>query len=178
MTTTAAATTWTADTVHSTAGFAVKHSGVATFRGSFDDVTGTLDLSQASRASPVRSTSRASRSRTRTSTATSRARTSSTPANTPKITFESTSVSRDGDDVTIEGDLTIKGTTQRVTATGTWLEIEADMTGNPRIGVDISTTIDRTAFGLNWNAPLPKGGVALANDVTLNVHLELVPAQG
>ena len=45
MTTTAVATTWTADTVHSTADFAVKHSGVATFRGSFDDVTGTLDLS-------------------------------------------------------------------------------------------------------------------------------------
>ena len=52
------------------------------------------------------------------------------------------------------------------------------MTGNPRIGVDIDTTIDRTAFGLNWNAPLPKGGVALANDVKLSVHLELVPAQG
>ena len=83
---------------------------------------------------------------------------------------------RDG--VTIEGDLTIKGTTQRVTAKGTWLEIEADMTGNPRIGVDIDTTIDRTAFGLNWNAPLPKGGVALENDVTLSVHLELVPSQG
>ena len=81
---------------------------------------------------------RASRSRTRTSTATSSARTSSTRRNTPKITLRlDASITRDGDDVTIEGDLTIKGTTQRVTATGTWLEIEADMTGNPRIGVDI-----------------------------------------
>ena len=122
MTTTAVATTWTADTVHSTANFAVKHSGVATFRGSFDDVVGSLDLTSGE----------------------------------PRLT----------------------GTTQRVTAKGTWLEIEADMTGNPRIGVDIDTTIDRTAFGLNWNAPLPKGGVALANDVKLSVHLELVPAQG
>jgi len=177
MTTTAAATTWTADTVHSTADFAVKHSGVATFRGSFDDVTGTLDLSGAPRL-----TGEVDVPSIQVKDENLHGHLQSADffdvANTPKITFESASVTRDGDDVTIEGDLTIKGTTQRVTATGTWLEIEADMGGNPRIGVDISTTIDRTAFGLNWNAPLPKGGVALANDVKLNVHLELVPAQG
>jgi hypothetical protein len=34
--------------------------------------------------------------------------------------------------------------------------------------------IDRTAFGLNWNAPLPKGGMTLANDVRLDVNLEFV----
>jgi len=177
MTTTAAATTWTADTVHSTADFAVKHSGVATFRGSFNDVTGSLDLSGAPRLTgevdvpsiQVKDENLHGHLQSPDFFDT---------ANTPKITFESTSVTRDGDDVTIEGDLTIRGTTKRVTATGTWLEIEADMTGNPRIGVDISTTIDRTAFGLNWNAPLPKGGFALDNDVKLNVHLELVPVQG
>ena len=97
---------------------------------------------------------------------------------TPKVTFVSDSVVRDGDDVTLEGDLTIKGTTRRVTAKGTWLEIEADVTGNPRIGIDVDTTIDRTAYGLDWNAPLPKGGVALENDVTLSVHLEFVPSEG
>lgn len=177
MTTTAAATTWTADTVHSTAEFAVKHSGVATFRGGFAEVTGTLDLSGAPRLTgevdvpsiQVKDENLHGHLQSPDFFDT---------ANTPKITFESTSVNRDGDDVTIEGDLTIRGTTQRVTAKGTWLEVEADMTGNPRIGVDITTTIDRTAFGLNWNAPLPKGGFALGNDVTLSVHLELVPAQG
>ena len=177
MTTTAVATTWTADPVHSTANFSVKHSGVATFRGSFDDVTGTLDLSGAPRLTgevdvpsiQVKDENLHGHLQSPDFFDT---------ANTPKITFASTQVTRDGDDVTIAGDLTIKGTTQRVTAKGTWLEIEADMTGNPRIGVDIDTTIDRTAFGLNWNAPLPKGGVALGNDVKLSVHLELVPAQG
>ncbi len=177
MTTTAAATTWTADTVHSTADFAVKHSGVATFRGSFKDVTGTLDLSGAPRLTgevdvpsiQVKDENLYGHLQSADFFDTE---------NTPKVTFESTSVSRDGDDITVEGDLTIKGTTRRVTATGTWLEVEADMGGNPRIGVDISTTIDRTTFGLNWNAPLPKGGFALDNDVKLNVHLELVPVQG
>jgi hypothetical protein len=33
--------------------------------------------------------------------------------------------------------------------------------------------VDRTEFGLNWNAPLPRGGFAVENEVTLTAHLEL-----
>ena len=36
--------------------------------------------------------------------------------------------------------------------------------------------IDRTEFGLKWNAPLPAGGVALGNEVKLTVELELARA--
>ena len=41
------------------------------------------------------------------------------------------------------------------------------------MGVDLSATVDRTDYDLNWNAPLPKGGVMVENDVELNIHLEL-----
>ena len=96
----------------------------------------------------------------------------------PQIRFESTSVERgEAGTLAIEGDLTIKGTTHRVKASGNWTEVEADITGSPRIGIDLETTIDRTAYGLSWNAPLPKGGFALADDVTLSVHLEFVPVE-
>lgn len=177
MATTAATTTWTADTVHSTANFAVRHMVVATFRGAFTDVTGSLDLAEQPRL--VGEVDVASiQVKDENLYGHLQSAEFFDAATTPKITFVSDSVVRDGDDVTIEGDLTIKGTTKRVTATGTWLEIEADVTGNPRIGIDVETTVDRTAFGLDWNAPLPKGGVALENDVTLSVHLELVPSQG
>ena len=47
-----------------------------------------------------------------------------------------------------------------------------------KIGLTLEAIVDRTAYGLNWNAPLPKGGVALANDVKLLVELELVRAEG
>ena len=57
------------------------------------------------------------------------------------------------------------------------LAIEADMAGGERIGLALETTVDRREFGLNWNAPLPKGGFALGNDVTLVVALELVRAE-
>ena len=76
----------------------------------------------------------------------------------------------------LEGDLTIKGVTKPVTATGRYVYVEADMGGGERIGLALEATVDRREFGLNWNAPLPKGGFALGNDVTLQVALELVKA--
>ena len=45
----------------------------------------------------------------------------------------------------------------------------ADPYGGERLGLKLETTLDRTKFGLNWNAPLPSGGKALANEVTLTV---------
>jgi len=46
--------------------------------------------------------------------------------------------------------------------------------GKTRAHVQLEATIDRTDFGINWNAPLPSGGNALANEVTLTVDLALV----
>ena len=48
-----------------------------------------------------------------------------------------------------------------------------DRSATPKLGLELEAIVDRTEFGLNWNAPLPKGGFALANDVTLSVDLEL-----
>lgn len=171
------ATTWTADPVHSTANFSVKHMVVATFRGGFEDVTGTLDL--AGEQPAVTGAVNVASVRVKDENLYGHLQSPEffDAERTPQITFASTSITRDGTDVTLEGDLTIKGTTQRVRATGEWVEVEADISGSPRIGLDLQTVVDRTAFGLNWNAPLPKGGVAVANDVTLNVHLEFVPSE-
>ena len=94
----------------------------------------------------------------------------------PDITFTSLQITRDGDAITLEGDLTLKGHTEKVTGTGTITGPAEDAFGNTKIGLELETVVDRTAFGLNWNAPLPKGGFALANDVKLQVVLELVQA--
>ena len=51
-----------------------------------------------------------------------------------------------------------------------------DPFGNTKLGLQFETVVNRTKFGLNWNAPLPKGGFMLANDVTLSVDLELLQA--
>lgn len=168
--------TWTADPVHSTAGFAVRHMVVATFRGGFDSVSGSLDLS-GERPRLAGEVDVASISvKDENLHAHLQSPEFFDAAAHPKLAFASREIARDGDDVTITGDLTIKGTTLPVTARGTWHEVEADISGDPRIGIDVETMIDRTHYGLRWNAPLPKGGFALADEVTLSVHLELVPA--
>jgi polyisoprenoid-binding protein YceI len=173
-----AVTTWTADPVHSTANFAVKHMVVATFRGGFEDVTGTLDLAGEQPAVTGAVSVASVRVKDENLYGHLQSPDFFDAERTPQITFASTAVTRgEGSEVTVEGDLTIKGTTLRVRATGEWVEVEADVTGNPRVGLDLETVVDRTAYGLNWNAPLPKGGVAVANDVTLHVHLEFVPAE-
>jgi len=95
---------------------------------------------------------------------------------TPEITFQSTSVKRDGDAAELVGDLTIKGITHSVTAKGHITDPTEDAMSNIKVGVGLETEIDRTAFGLEWNAPLPKGGFALANEVKLTIDLEFIAA--
>ena len=92
----------------------------------------------------------------------------------PELRFESSDIRRgEGDEVVVDGELTIKGITKAVEARGT-LEGPAVTFGDVnKVGLTLEAIIDRTEFGLNWNAPLPKGGFALANDVKLIVELEL-----
>jgi len=92
----------------------------------------------------------------------------------PELRFTSTKVSFDGGEVRVSGDLTIKGTTKPVELTGTFLGSGPDMAGNERIGLELSGTIDRTEFGLEWNAPLPGGGLLLPNEVTLRATFAAV----
>ncbi|HEU4971314.1 MAG TPA: YceI family protein [Gaiellaceae bacterium] len=88
----------------------------------------------------------------------------------PELRFVSTSVDASSDEIVVRGDLTIKGVTKPVELRGTLSGPENDPWGNERIGLELSTTVDRTAFGLEWNAPLPGGGFLLPNDVALKAY--------
>ena len=81
-----------------------------------------------------------------------------------------------GDNVEIAGEITIKGITKPAVLKGTITGPVTDPYGNARYGLDLTTTIDRTEFGLNWNADMPDGTKALANTVTLKAELSLVAA--
>jgi polyisoprenoid-binding protein YceI len=88
----------------------------------------------------------------------------------PELRFVSTSVEASDDEIVVHGDLTIKDVTNPVELRGTLSGPENDPWGNERIGLELSTTIDRTAFGLEWNAPLPGGGFLLPADVALKAY--------
>jgi polyisoprenoid-binding protein YceI len=169
--------TWQVDKVHSTVGFAVKHMVVATFRGAFKAFDANLTSDDAG----LKLTGVVQAASVDVADENLQGHLGSPDffdvERTPEIRFESTdfTVGEDGRAI-VAGELTIKGHTEPVEAVGTLSYIEADMSGNERVGLELETVVDRTRFGLNWNAPLPKGGFAVANDVTLAVHLELTKA--
>jgi polyisoprenoid-binding protein YceI len=94
----------------------------------------------------------------------------------PQLTFTSHEVQRDGDRVTIDGEITMKGHTEPIELRGTISEPIADPFGNERFGLRLEGTVDRTKFGITWNNPLPTGEPALANEVRLDADLQLVKA--
>jgi polyisoprenoid-binding protein YceI len=167
--------TWPIDAVHSVIGFTIRHAGVNVFRGEFKDVTGSLEAAEDA-----------------TLTITGSAPVSAIAVNSdelkahllsadffgadehPNITFASESISTDGDEIVVAGVLTIKGHSQPVEARGQLAAGAIDLYGNPRVGLAVEAVIDRRDFGIDWNAELPKGGLALSNDVALNISLAFV----
>jgi polyisoprenoid-binding protein YceI len=94
----------------------------------------------------------------------------------PELRFSSSDVSLVGDELRVRGDLTIKGITKPVELRGALLGSGPDLAGNERIGLELESSIDRTEFGLDWNAPLPAGGFLLPNEVTLRATFAAVKA--
>ena len=160
------------DPVHSSLGFAVKHNGISTFRGQFEQVDAALEdgvLTGTAQVDSVKTVIPQLRDHLLSPDFFN-------AAETPTITFRSTDM-RLGEDggVEVDGELTMRGVTQPVTAKGTYGSATG-LDGSQVVGFDLEATVDRRDYGLNWQAPLPSGGDAVAWDVTLQVHLEL--AQG
>jgi len=171
-TTTALAGTFNADPVHSSFGFAVKYQNVSMFRGTLGEVTATFADGKLEGSAKVESISIVTPEQFRAHVLSADF---FDVENHPTVDFTSTDVTLNDDaTATVTGDLTIRGVTKPITATGTWQAPSADAFGNTRAHLQLDTTIDRTEFGLNWNMPLPAGGNALANEVTLTVDIALV----
>jgi polyisoprenoid-binding protein YceI len=164
---------WNVDKVHSHAGFEVVHSG-ATFKGDFEDFDATLDNSggEPQLTGSVRASSLEVRDEQLQGHLAS-------PeffdvARFPEIGFSSSAVRVEDGKVVVEGELSIKEAKQSVKAEGTVSAPETYLDGKEHFGIDLSTEVDRTQYGLNWNADLPSGGKALGDEVTIVVHLEFI----
>jgi polyisoprenoid-binding protein YceI len=171
--------TWKLDPTHSSAGFAVKHMGVSTFRGRFEDFFARLDVSEdggAELVGKVRADSIAVKDENL------QAHLGSPDffdtERYPELRFVSSSLRSDGEQLIADGELTIKDQTHPVEARGRITEPAETLGGAVKLGVTLEAVIDRTRFGLSWNAALPKGGLALGNDVKLTVELELIQTAG
>jgi len=162
--------TFTLDPVHSSFGFGIKHNGISTFRGQFEQVDARLEHGVLIGMAQVESI--------KTAIPDLRGHLLSpdffNAAETPTVEFRSTDI-RLGEDgsAEVDGELTIRGVTKPVTARGTFAS-GSNLGGSDVVGFDLEATVDRREYGLNWQAQLPKGGEVLAWDVTLQIHLELI----
>lgn len=168
--------TWSLDPTHSSATFAVKHMAVATFRGRFEKFDAALNVDQDS--AELQGLVEVSSLLVKDENL--QAHLASPDffdlERYPTISFRSSTVRREGDELIVDGELTIKGNTRAVEARGTIDGPAVTLGDVVKVGIVLETVIDRTEYGLNWNAPLPKGGFAVANDVKLTIELELVKA--
>ncbi|WP_343531035.1 YceI family protein [Pedobacter sp.] len=92
----------------------------------------------------------------------------------PSISFTSNSVEKDGDDYIVKGDLTIKDVTKPVKLNAEFGGIATDPWGNTKAGFTLSGKINRTEFGLTWNAALETGGVMVSEEVKILGELQFV----
>ena len=74
------------------------------------------------------------------------------------------------------GDLTVKGIKKQVKLSVEFGGIQKDPWGNEKAGMTINAKINRTDFGLNWNAALEAGGVLVSEDVRISCEIQLKKA--
>jgi polyisoprenoid-binding protein YceI len=163
----APAGTWSADPVHSDVSFEVVHAGVDVFRGSFGEFSATLTGDALTGSAKVASVDVKDEQLSGHLLAPD----FFDAARYPEISFSAAHLEREGNALTAKGELTIKGVTKPVELTGTISDPSVDPFGNERIGLTLEATIDRTDFGVSWNAPNQSGGDYLANDVKLVAEL-------
>ena len=165
--------TWKSDPVHSHVGFAVKHI-VGTFRGGFGDydvtlteVDGEPKLSGTAKVESIQVDDENLHGHLLSPEFFDAER-------HPEIRFESTRITREDDQVVIDGELSLGGESREVVARGEISGPAAGPADSERIGIDLEAKVDRHDYGLDWQMDLPDGGKALGDEVTLTVHLELV----
>lgn len=164
--------TWTVDPAHSELSFSVRHLMVSKVRGKFADFTGTVEVGAPAAESKVTATVQLASVDTGSADRDGHLKSPDffDVEQNPEMTFVSTSVT----DGTLVGDLTIKGVTKPVTFDLEFNGVAADPWGNTKAGFEAETEINRTDWGLTWNAAIEGGGVLVAEKVKITLDVELL----
>ena len=172
--------TWQLDPAHTNIEFAVKHLMIATVRGRFGGVQGTVQVDETNpRNAKVDVTIDAASVDTRQDQRDGHLRSPDffDVAQFPTIRFVSRAIEGDPrGDFRVIGDLTIRGVTKEVAVNVSTEGQGIDPWGNLRSGFTASAKIDRRDFGLTWNQALETGGFAVGHDVKLTIDAEFFRA--
>jgi polyisoprenoid-binding protein YceI len=165
--------TWKSDPVHSHVGFAVKHV-VGTFRGGFNryevglsDSEGEPKLVGTVQVESIQVEDEQLQGHLLSPEFFDAER-------NPELRFESAKITREDDQLVVDGVLTVAGESRNVVGRGEIAGPAQGPDGKGHLGIDLETRVDRHEFGLDWQLETPDGGKTLGDEVTLSVHLELV----
>ena len=157
---------------HSVVGFKVKHMMISTVRGTFGTVMGSAEgeLENMNINVAVDATTVDTNDENRDNHL--RGADFFDVENYPSIYFEAKGVNVTNNAIT--GELTIKGVTKEVTFSMDYNGKGVDPWGNTKHGLEVTGKVNRSDFGLTWNAPLETGGVLVSDEVTFNIDLQLL----
>jgi polyisoprenoid-binding protein YceI len=166
--------TWNIDPVHSHIGFMARHLMVSKVRGNFTKFEGQIVTA----ADPLQSTATATIDTTSFDTSNEqrngdiKGENFLDVANYPTMTYRSTGIRRDGDDIIVDGDLTIRGITHPVALTVEVNGFGPDPYGGTRAGFSATGEINRNDYGITANMVLPTGGVMVSEKIQLTIEVE------
>lgn len=170
--------TYTIDPTHTEIGFVARHAMVTKVRGAFKEFSGTAVFDAANpEATAVNVVIEVASIDTRNADRDAHLRSNDFLAidQYPQITFVATSGKQTGEtSFDMTGDLTIKGVTRSVTIPFTFEGQALDPFGNLRLGFEGSTSINRSDFGVTWNAALETGGLLVSDKITLQFEVSAI----
>jgi polyisoprenoid-binding protein YceI len=166
--------TWTIDPVHTHVGFVIKHMMVSKVRGHFDTFSGTIVTGESVLDTHVEVTIEATSIDTNNEMRDDHIRSADffDAENHPQFTFVSTGVRVEDGELFLDGDLTIRGTTKPVTLAVETPEFGPNPQGGTKAGFSATAEINRNDFGVNYNGPIPGGGVVLSEKVRIVLDVE------
>ncbi len=167
--------TWKVDPVHSGVEFQVKHLGIATVKGQFNEFEGTVEVGPdgAKAYGTVKTASVDTREPRRDEHL--RSADFFEVDKYPEIDFRSTAIRPTGEDeLEIDGELTIHGVTRGITLKAEIEGTETDLQGNDRVGLSASAQINRSDYEMKFNAALGSGNVVVSDKVKILVDISAV----
>ena len=169
---------WKIDPVHTHVGFSVKHLMISTVRGQFKTYDGTLNLDEKdfSKSSFVGEIDVASID-TGNADRDSHLRTNDffDAPNHPKITFKINKIeSKGGNEFVVHGDIAIRGVTKPIALNVEYHGVSKSPYGQTVAGFGVTGSLNRSDFGVNFNAALEVGGVAVSEKVKLELDIEAI----
>lgn len=168
--------TWKLDPTHSELSFSVRHLAISKVKGVFETFDVTVVTGETT---TIEATVDVASVNTKQQDRDGHLKTSDffLVEEHPTATFVSTSIAVDSDDITIVGELTLRGVTKEITLTGELGGVATDGYGQTKAGATATTKINRHDYGVNWNAALEAGGLTLGEEVTIYLELQFVLQQ-